>query len=683
MMGNTYGFITGIDKYDQSQTWDKAGPARMAIEMAKWLLEQETPASQIHLFLSIASEKYTRETLSQMDSDLSVLNTKGVSVTQKTNFLTIYEFSRSLPSMSSNSEICDESQLFAYWGGHGAKHQGNRIFYCTDYTQTQSAFVFNWDYFLADLASCRFSNFKRQFLLADVCATQATVRIQGAQWDIDGMRDVDQICYFATIDNQYATAHSEEGEFSRIALECLRQKKGWPEDEDFCFSLHKKQNKPFAQLRRQSKKDGIDFDFIGPSSMHNISLDVAVAAHKALLADLPIPDKDFYQCYRQVKPSDGSLAPENATIQQILSSLKNQPTEANEVLPRPLVKFLFVIGKAHKILAKVENWCVGIGCNASMISTIKEQIGHVVTVQVFLRDERIRRQMLSAKSLIVHSNENIACVKDFKDLHANLHRLREQLYVTTKLNEPIMTESAWRDFGSLGKYVGRTFTKMREVLGRPTIDESYREELENSFCEIEGLLSRALSEVNSEFLHDCINRLWAFLDQQLPEANRSIRTAVRNLPFETLINQFEEVLPGAPKAVVEWHSTIQILWVELKRQVQEHDRWQMVDRQLRTLDDSVDELSTIIQPWFKLKESIDRVCKDQPGEQEDWQFRLNTDCERMVQAIANKDIAAIRSLLPRIGDVARLRFLEVDEKLKEDKSLRNIYTQISIALEIA
>ena len=96
-------------------------------------------------------------------------------------------------------------------------HDGKRIFYCSDYTVDRSACVFNWDAFLLDLASQRYLNFKKQFLIADVCSTETKLPVQLVAGDNSNkMRRVDQVCYYATIDNEYANADTEAGEFSRL-----------------------------------------------------------------------------------------------------------------------------------------------------------------------------------------------------------------------------------------------------------------------------------------------------------------------------------------------------------------------------------------------------------------------------------------------------------------------------------
>ena len=51
-MNDVFGFLVGIERYDQSG-WNLDGPCANAIASAKWLLFIRVPASNIYLFLDI------------------------------------------------------------------------------------------------------------------------------------------------------------------------------------------------------------------------------------------------------------------------------------------------------------------------------------------------------------------------------------------------------------------------------------------------------------------------------------------------------------------------------------------------------------------------------------------------------------------------------------------------------
>ena len=63
------------------------------------------------------------------------------------------------------------------------------------------------------------------------------------------------------------------------------------------------------------------------------------------------------------------------------------------------------------------------------------------------------------------------------------------------------------EIGYLAKRVDMIFIKVRTVLGRPTIDESYRDEIDNPMCEIESLLERSLMDKDRQLLNEAIHRL--------------------------------------------------------------------------------------------------------------------------------------------------------------------------------
>ena len=139
-MSDIYAFITGIERYEQDpKKWSMAGPARSAVDMAKWALSLEGDPAHLYLFVAVAHDKHEEKALAALTTDLDALKARGVNVVEKATRQVLYEFWR-------NTLLeFGAGRLFAYWCGHGGVNiKGDRVFFCEDYTLAKMANVIDW-----------------------------------------------------------------------------------------------------------------------------------------------------------------------------------------------------------------------------------------------------------------------------------------------------------------------------------------------------------------------------------------------------------------------------------------------------------------------------------------------------------------------------------------------------------
>jgi hypothetical protein len=690
-MLNTYGFITGIERYDQDSRWNVRGPARTATSMAQWLCDRETPPAQIYLFLSMATDGYEPLVRQKLDADLNGLEVLGVNVDRRTDYETLYSFWRErLPKLPVERRIPDDSRLFGYWSGHGALDgRGRRIFFCSDYTTQKPALLFNWDDFLADLASNRYSTFSKQLFLADVCAKKAGVEVGTTDQPQRPSRNVDQVCYYATVENTFATniGAEEGGEFSKVALRCLSKQKGWPKDDEFFADLEKQGHQLRGLLHRKTRGyEGYITTWGGEHQADDKSL--AGRAH-TLLRALPVSDSDYRVLYLQVVKSTAVVTlPKNATLLQMLISLSNEPGTSDEPISRLLAEFLFRIGERFSFGPNVERWCLDEGSSPNLLASTRENISRDTTqrhntrseLHVFLRDPAVVTRLEGLRLLLDQASTQIETLTDYKELHANLHVLKEQAAMIRQLKKTFPTEETPQDLEFYTEAITQIFSEVRKVLERPTFDASTSEEFGEAMSKIEMHLRAALSTLDSISLEEGIRCLWVLLDHHLRYANSGIRQAIKALPFQPLIDCLTRVEDRAPTEFGLWLRSLQTTHAELTKLVKEHDAWQSADGRIRIFEMNLESslVESYVAEWNSLRKAIEKACE---GQHEQWARSLAFECKKLSVAIEKADIQKARVAFPSIRAYASKRFLDVDENLRRAESLKQIRSQIGIALD--
>jgi formylglycine-generating enzyme required for sulfatase activity len=217
---NAYGFVVGIETY-QPRGWDIEGPCSNAIAITRWLLSIEVPPPNIHVFLAAKNDA---------TSKIADLKSQGVSVYYGANYSQIETFwRRTLPDLRTKN-----SRLLVYWCGHGCtSNNGNRIFFCGDYSVNLPTFVFNASNFQRLLRSGNYRGFSDQIFIADVCGVYSRLPVRDLMESPNDQLPTHQLTIFATHEGKYARQRDERGIFTQKAVELLSRRPTWPDHNRF------------------------------------------------------------------------------------------------------------------------------------------------------------------------------------------------------------------------------------------------------------------------------------------------------------------------------------------------------------------------------------------------------------------------------------------------------------------
>jgi hypothetical protein len=208
----TWAVIVGIEQYDEHGL-DVKAPGANAIAVARWALSVGVDPSRILLFVSKLDPILAQAGVKERRTDLREIDTI---------------LRTELPKATQGSTL-----LF-YWSGHGmADQKGQRLFFCSDYTQILADRVFNATLFFRKLRGDTYSGFRRMLALADVCGINSNTPVEPASYDPGRAFPREHLIYFATPEGGHALASTGEGAFTYSALKVLGKYRTFPDLERF------------------------------------------------------------------------------------------------------------------------------------------------------------------------------------------------------------------------------------------------------------------------------------------------------------------------------------------------------------------------------------------------------------------------------------------------------------------
>lgn len=345
-MSDIYGFIVGIDKYDQPD-WNVAGPCVNAIAMADWLLSIGVEGDQITLFLDAHRD---------LKPETEHLRAKNVRVNESAASDKIDTFWRKDLAAGCPAN----SKLLGFWSGHGFTNaQGSRIFFCRDYTeQALNNRVFDGSNFLRKLHSAGYACFSEQIFLADVCGVYSKLTAPTANEPAVPIK-TQQTAYFATPEGEYAKGNNGRGVFTEMALSVLRGAGKWPDPEAFVQSMEEAfkgvGQTPF-RVGGFYRNAGIPDHIVGSAPLRSELFNSVFA----VLSKPNLPDAVFRPHYLRTVTDLGQ--PELAKAQGLtgmvaeLAALKD--AGGPNKVPYGLAQFLMRLGLQGELRQPIEDWFV-------------------------------------------------------------------------------------------------------------------------------------------------------------------------------------------------------------------------------------------------------------------------------------------------------------------------------------
>lgn len=320
--------IVGIERYSDGKL-DVSAPAKNALAMAQWANSHGVLADDIFFFASSVDPDFP--------AAVEEAGLKNLGTTKPDIETVLREV---LPDVESGSSL-----LF-YWSGHGmTDNNGNRLFFCSDYTTRVTDRVFNATLFFRELRNDTYAGYRRQLILADVCGTNSQAPVRPAIYDPGIARKRDQLIYFATPEGGYARAANGEGAFTHHALKILGNFESFPQLLKFRNQLDeelKSSSLPRFLVDGRSEEDEWEKRFGRGSA----SQDQIAGSLVELLVGLRILSTDAEASFRATVSTLGNprlLAAEGLTgMVRELSGLR----DPNGGATHGLVQFVLRLGRA-------------------------------------------------------------------------------------------------------------------------------------------------------------------------------------------------------------------------------------------------------------------------------------------------------------------------------------------------
>jgi hypothetical protein len=462
---NIYGFIVGIDRYDQDPDWDTAGPCAGAIAIAQWLLDIKTPPENIFVFLRTKDQT--------LDPRIRDLKKSKVVVTEDATHEVLNRFWRKdLPAGKPA-----DSRLLVYWSGHGyASSDDTRVLIAPDFTaDALNDHVFNATAFLVHLRSERYARFTQQIFLADVCGSRTDIRLELNRNVPDKVVDgILQTTYFATPAGDYATVDTV-GVFTAATLSVLKPLGTWPDYEKFADAMHlgfKDEKQPAYRIAGRDAREDFGELAVGkaPTSKGSGIADTVYT----MLAKPRLSDAAFRPHY--VRTVNDLGMPELFKAQglhDMVGELARTGTLASVDRATPgLIQFLARVRAEPELTADIDTWLkANAGDQGYVLENIRQKLEEESGVKVLVVDVITKRGRLTGYELSLRTN-------DLKPLAGQTRKREETDF--EKLCPSIVEDMHQLDIGESDLEIhvfvdaplfGREFHSLK--LGADTLGERY------------------------------------------------------------------------------------------------------------------------------------------------------------------------------------------------------------------
>lgn len=208
--------IVGIEQY-KIDDMRVSAPAANAVAVAKWALAIGVLPNNIYFFATALDAGATAE-----------IEKAGVQV----RGTTLRDIDTVLREELPGAE--DGSALLFYWSGHGmTDNKGQRLLFCSDYTEILRDRVFNASLFFRKLRTDRYPGLRRMLALLDVCGTNSKLPVEPASYDVDQVFPRHHRIFFATPEGGFAIAATGQGAFTYCALKVMNTFFDFPDLETF------------------------------------------------------------------------------------------------------------------------------------------------------------------------------------------------------------------------------------------------------------------------------------------------------------------------------------------------------------------------------------------------------------------------------------------------------------------
>jgi hypothetical protein len=270
------------------------------------------------------------------------------------------------------------------------------------------------------------------------------------------------------------------------------------------------------------------------------------------------------------------------------------------------------------------------------------------------------------------AHDQVDLLGDYKDLHDLLHRLQFHCYngivqAATRFPTDEMTLDNLTDYALTLEGI---IDELKQVSGRPAIPKQELAWIEDVRLTKDDLRN-AIDALDEKLLKKVIWRLNRLLTTQPARINTLLNLAARTLRLPALLSALTRVcnhitsLELDPDKVLAFQSGLDALGKldqTLSELVDHHDRWQMLDVELRRIEASIDrDLAELEMSWPDVKpkaESLYNMCI------EEWAAALHKEGNALDEALMSNNPVKVRRCFRSYQRRAADRFFRVDIQLK-------------------
>lgn len=269
-------------------------------------------------------------------------------------------------------------------------------------------------------------------------------------------------------------------------------------------------------------------------------------------------------------------------------------------------------------------------------------------------------------------NKHISKLQDYKNLHDLLHRLQFQCYdiVAQGLHRIATDPSIWDDFITYDIVLRGIANELQDVVSQQNFTVSDTDWV-SEIGEVSRIFSRCLDSNDEMYLQQCINGMKRVIDRQPSFINANLQENAESLISSELSQKMQRLLVQLQRLNLDSQKVYQFeqgvqalteLGERLRILVQDHNAWQLIDRQLRRIDENIGkDFSELEVSWSKLKARVDPMYENS---QEDWAVALHRYADRLNQAILDGNATHMGTFFGHYRREIGQHFFRVDANLK-------------------
>lgn len=284
----------------------------------------------------------------------------------------------------------------------------------------------------------------------------------------------------------------------------------------------------------------------------------------------------------------------------------------------------------------------------------------------------VREAVIAFRADFQAAARQIDILADYKDVHDQLHSLQFHCYnpIVIDMRRLPDDDLAWESIANYEVTLQGILRDLEQVTRRnrlPASELLWVADVRLAQTDV----AQAIEASDLKLLKKAIRPLNRVLITQPTLINARLNAAARTLRLASLVQGISAVRDWLGKAGYDAARISQIelgvaalttLSASLASLVDEHDRWQIIDLELRRIDQFLDQDITELElSWPDVRERVAPLYLESA---EAWGAALKNDADRVTSALEAADLARARQLFRRFRRRAGERFFRVDIELK-------------------